>query len=262
MSDTLSQILAYKAEDVAARKAKRPLSAVESEARAAPPVRPFADALAAEAKTGFALIAEIKKASPSRGLIRADFNVPALAKAYADGGAACLSVLTDEPSFQGQDSFLVAARGACVLPVLRKDFMIDPWQVAESRALGADAILIIMAAVSDALARDLADAAASWKMDALAECHDEAEIDRALALPCKLIGVNNRDLRSFKTDLAVTERLALKVPRDRLLIAESGLSTHADLLRLAGAGAGAFLIGEALMRQADVATATRAMLQG
>ncbi|HWA22837.1 MAG TPA: indole-3-glycerol phosphate synthase TrpC [Caulobacterales bacterium] len=262
MSDTLSQILAYKAEEVAARRAKRPLAAVESEASAAPPVRPFADALAAEAKTGFALIAEIKKASPSRGLIRADFDVPALAKAYADGGAACLSVLTDEPSFQGQDSFLVAARAACALPVLRKDFMIDPWQVAESRALGADAILIIMAAVSDTLARDLAEAAAFWKMDALVECHDEAEIDRALALPCKLIGVNNRDLRSFKTDLAVTERLAPKVPPDRLVVAESGLFTHGDLVRLAGAGAGAFLIGEALMRQADVATATRALLHG
>jgi indole-3-glycerol phosphate synthase len=262
MSDALSQILAYKAEDVAARKAKRPLAAVEAEAAAAPPVRPFADALAAEAKTGFALIAEIKKASPSRGLIRADFDVPVLAKAYADGGAACLSVLTDEPSFQGQDSFLVSARAACALPVLRKDFMIDPWQVAESRALGADAILIIMAAVSDALARDLAEAAAFWKMDALLECHDAAEIDRALALTCKLIGVNNRDLRTFKTDLAVTERLAPKVPPDRLIVAESGLSTHADLLRLAGAGAGAFLIGEALMRQADVAAATRALLQG
>jgi indole-3-glycerol phosphate synthase len=262
MSDTLSQILAYKAEEVAVRKAKRPLAAVESEASAAPPVRPFADALAAEAKTGFALIAEIKKASPSRGVIRADFDVPALAKAYADGGAACLSVLTDEPSFQGQDSFLVAARVACALPVLRKDFMIDPWQVAESRALGADAILIIMAAASDALARELADAAAFWKMDALVECHDEAEIERALALPCKLIGVNNRDLRSFKTDLAVTERLAPKVPPDRLVVAESGLSAHADLLRLAKAGAGAFLIGEALMRQANVATATRALLHG
>jgi indole-3-glycerol phosphate synthase len=262
MSDALSKILAYKAEEVAARKTRRPPAAVEAEARAAPPVRPFADALAAEAKTGFALIAEIKKASPSRGLIRADFDVPALAKAYADGGAACLSVLTDEPSFQGQESFLVAARAACALPVLRKDFMIDPWQVAESRALGADAILIIMAAVSDTLARELAEAAAFWKMDALVECHDDAEIDRALALPCKLIGVNNRDLRSFKTDLAVTERLAPKVPPDRLIVAESGLFTHADLLRLAGAGAGAFLIGEALMRQADVAAATRTMLQG
>lgn len=262
MSDTLSHILAYKAEEVAARKARHSLSEIEAAARAAPPVRPFAHALAAEAKTGFALIAEIKKASPSRGLIRADFDVAALAKAYADGGAACLSVLTDAPSFQGDESYLGMARRACALPVLRKDFMIDPWQVAESRALGADAILIIMAASSNALAHDLAVAAAAWNMDALVECHDETEIDRALALPCKLIGVNNRDLRTFKTDLAVTERLASKVPADRLLVAESGLFTHADLTRLAGVGAGAFLIGEALMRQNDVAAATRTMLHG
>jgi indole-3-glycerol phosphate synthase len=260
MSDTLSEIIAYKRDEVAVRKAARPPAAIEDAARNAPPVRPFADALAAEAKTGLALIAEIKKASPSRGLIRADFDVPALAKAYADGGAACLSVLTDEPSFQGRDLYLQAARGACPLPVLRKDFMIDAWQVAESRALGADAILIIMAAVSDALARELAEAAAAWKMDALVECHDEAEVERALALPGKLIGINNRDLRTFKTDIAVTERLAPMVPRDRLLVAESGLFTHADLKRLAGAGAGAFLIGEALMRQADVTVATKAIL--
>ncbi|MEJ0024363.1 MAG: indole-3-glycerol phosphate synthase TrpC [Alphaproteobacteria bacterium] len=262
MSDTLSKILAYKAEEVAARKAKRSLVAIEVEAREARPVRPFANALVAEAKTGFALIAEIKKASPSRGLIREDFDVPALAKAYADGGATCLSVLTDTPSFQGQDSYLAAARGACALPVLRKDFMIDPWQVAESRALGADAILIIMAALTDAAARELAEAAAAWKMDALVECHDEREVERALALPCKLIGVNNRDLRTFKTDLAVTERLAPMIPRDRLLVAESGLFTHADLSRLAKSGAGAFLVGEALMRQPDVTAATRTLLGG
>jgi indole-3-glycerol phosphate synthase len=262
MSDTLAKILAYKAEEVAVRKTARPLAVIEAEARAARPVRPFANALAAEAKTGFALIAEIKKASPSRGLIRADFDVPALAMAYAEGGATCLSVLTDAPSFQGEDSYLAAARGACALPVLRKDFMIDPWQIAESRALGADAILIIMAALSDAAARELADAAAAWGMDALVECHDEREVERALALPCKLIGVNNRDLRTFKTDLAVTERLAPMIPRDRLLVAESGLFTHADLARLAKAGASAFLVGEALMRQPDVTAATKALLAG
>ncbi len=260
MSDTLSQIIAYKRDEVASRKSAQTLAELESAAHNAPPVRPFAAALAAKAETGLALIAEIKKASPSRGLIRADFDVPVLARAYADGGAACLSVLTDEPSFQGRDSYLRAARDACALPVLRKDFMIDVWQVAESRLLGADAILIIMAAVSDGLAHELADAAAAWKIDALVECHDEAEVERALALPCKLIGINNRDLRTFKTDIAVTERLAPMVPRDRMLVAESGLFTHTDLTRLANAGASAFLIGEALMRQADVTAATEAVL--
>ncbi len=260
MSDTLATILAYKAEEVATRKQNRALSAVEDGARAAPRVRPFASALAAQAKLGYALIGEIKKASPSRGLIRPDFDPASLARAYADGGATCLSVLTDMPSFQGEESYLVAAREACALPVLRKDFMIDPWQVAESRAIGADAILIIMAAVSDTLARELADAASSWGMDALVEVHDEHELDRALALPCPLIGINNRDLRTFETNLETTERLAPRAPADRQLVAESGLFTAGDLARLAKVGARTFLVGEALMRQDDVASATRRLL--
>jgi indole-3-glycerol phosphate synthase len=260
MSDTLRAIMAYKAEEVAERKRARPLRAIEDAARAAPPVRPFAETLAARSERGFALIAEIKKASPSKGLIRADFDPPRLAQAYAEGGAACLSVLTDAPSFQGADAFLEAARAACALPALRKDFMVDPWQVAESRALGADAILIIMAETSDALARELAGAAAAWNMDALVECHDEREIERALLLGTRLIGVNNRDLRTFETDLGTTARLAPLAPADRLLVAESGIARREDLERLAAAGARAFLVGEALMRQADVAGATRRLL--
>ncbi|MGE3302557.1 MAG: indole-3-glycerol phosphate synthase TrpC [Hyphomonadaceae bacterium] len=262
MSDTLQHILAYKAEEVAAGKRARPLAAVEDAARAAPAVRPFADALGQRAQTGFALIGEIKKASPSRGLIRADFDPASLAEAYMRGGAAALSVLTDAPSFQGEASYLAAARAACTLPVLRKDFMIDPWQIAESRALGADAILIIMAAVSDGQARELADAAAQWGMTALVECHDEAEMARALRLSARLIGVNNRDLRTFDTHLETTERLAPLIPFDRLLVAESGIFTHAHLQRLARCGARAFLVGEALMKQSDVAAATRALLGG
>jgi indole-3-glycerol phosphate synthase len=260
MADTLAAILAYKAEEVAARKKARTVSEVEAGAKAAPKVRPFAASLTAQAKLGFALIAEIKKASPSRGLIREDFDPAALAKAYADGGATCLSVLTDKPSFMGDEPFLVAAREACALPVLRKDFMIDTWQIAESRALGADAILVIMAGVDDALARDLVAAAAAWGMDALIECHDRAELDRALRLDAQLIGVNNRDLRTFETKLEATEALAPLVPSDRLLVAESGLFTKADLNRLAKSGARVFLVGEALMRQSDVAAATKALL--
>ena len=258
MSDTLSTIIAYKKDEVAARKRARSQSVIEAAARVQTPARGFLAAL--KARTGPALIAEIKKASPSKGLIRADFAPPALAQAYAQGGAACLSVLTDEPSFQGADDYLVEARAACVLPALRKDFMIDPWQIAESRALGADAILIIMAAVSDALARELADAAASFGMDALVEVHDDAELDRALALPCPLIGINNRDLKTFVTTLEVTERLAPRVGADRLVVAESGINTSADIARLSRAGARAFLVGESLMRQADVAAATKALL--
>jgi indole-3-glycerol phosphate synthase len=258
MSDTLSAILAYKKEDVAARKRAKPQSAIEAEARAQSGARPFADAL--RANKGRALIAEIKKASPSKGLIRADFDPPSLASAYAAGGATCLSVLTDMPSFQGADEYLAQARAASGLPALRKDFMVDPWQVAESRALGADAILIIMAAVDDALACELADAAATFGIDALVEVHDEAELERALRLPCPLIGVNNRDLRTFVTSLETTERLAPRVPKDRVLVAESGINTNADVLRLAKCGASAFLVGESLMRQADVAAATKALL--
>lgn len=257
----LEQILTYKREEVAARKTAGSWSDIEQAVRAQIPPRGFA--LALEATTDRpALIAEIKKASPSRGLIRTDFDPPTLAAAYEQGGAACLSVLTDAPSFQGHEDYLVAARAACALPVLRKDFMLDPWQIAESRALGADAVLIIMAAVDDELAADLADAAASFNMDALVEVHDVAELERALVLDARLIGVNNRSLASFETDLGATERLAQRIPKDRLLVAESGIATPADIARLSAAGARAFLVGESLMRQADVAAATRALLEG
>jgi indole-3-glycerol phosphate synthase len=260
MSTILDRIKAYKLAEVAARKAARPLAGLESAAKEAAAPRGFTQALQSAAASGYGLIAEIKKASPSKGLIRADFDPPALARAYESGGATCLSVLTDAPSFQGSDAFLTQAHAATFLPCLRKDFLYDPWQVIESRALNADCILIVLAFVSDAQAAELEQTAQAWGMDVLIEVHDQAELDRAAQLKSRLIGINNRDLHSFEVTLDTTRTLARQVPEDRLIVSESGLYTPADLADLARFGARCFLIGESLMRQDDVESATRAIL--